>query len=169
MRPELSDTFGNYALHGIDEIILPPPVSWWPLSAPGWQILAALLLCAAAFYTVRAIRRYRRNRYRREILQMIEARRKQSQQAVLHYLPEALKLAALAAFPRHAVAQLSGEAWLDFLEQHCAALTFNDAIGRLLCVIDYQPPAAWQFSDAEAEALIARCCRWIREHEAADV
>ena len=43
MSDLFDNSFGNYMLHGIDEISLPPAVSWWPQTL-GWK----LLLLAAA-------------------------------------------------------------------------------------------------------------------------
>jgi len=39
---ENSATFGNYLIYGIDEIILPQVIAYYP-SAPGWQVLGLLV------------------------------------------------------------------------------------------------------------------------------
>ena len=70
MSVENTETFGNYLVHGIDEIMLPDAITWWP-SAPGWQVLALILLAWLLLRTIRLARRWWRNRYRREVLRQL--------------------------------------------------------------------------------------------------
>ena len=59
-------------LSHLADIAMPLPVPWWP-PAPGWWILAAAFLAALAILATMAVRRYRRNAYRRAALAELAA------------------------------------------------------------------------------------------------
>lgn len=170
MNIERSDTFGNYLIHGIDEIVPPDPVSWWP-SAPGWKFLGALLLLWAGVRTVRMIRRWWRNRYRREALRHLSRlEREKGWREVVAALPYYLKAVALHAYPRVEVASLSGEAWARFLDAHYDGPAFAGAAGKKLLLLAYLPPERREINEAEARRLIDMARLWIATHrEAAHV
>ncbi|HAT1622026.1 TPA: DUF4381 family protein [Raoultella planticola] len=50
---------------------LPPSPSWFPLP-PGWLVLGSLLLAVLAVYLFFRMARWRRNRWRREALSVVE-------------------------------------------------------------------------------------------------
>lgn len=165
---ENTNTFGNYLIHGIDEIIPPEPVSWWP-SAPGWKLLAAIVLLWLLTRLVHWLMDQWHNRYRRQALRQLEAVQQQAGdnlQAVLAVLPYYLKVTALQAYPRQQVARLSGHEWLAFLDAHYAGPSFATGVGEKLLTIDYLPPERWRLDAAESRALIAMTRRWIKTHKA---
>lgn len=171
MNVENSDTFGNYLVHGIDEIVLPQAIAWWP-SAPGWKVLGVVAIAWLLRQAVRMVRRWWRNRYRREALLQLQ----QLQQAntnvqnVVATLPYFIKVTALQAYPRAAVACLSGESWLAFLDAHCSGTTFCEETGRKLLAVSYLPRAQWQLDEVESNTLIRMARDWIKNHrEAVDV
>lgn len=160
MNIENSDSFGNYLIHGIDEIALPAPVSWWP-SAPGWQVLG---LIAAAWLVWRGIcwtRHWWRNRYRREALRQLQQHRQQDRVALLPYY---LKVTALQAYPREEVASLSGSDWLAFLDAHYSGPSFTEGPGKQLLSVSYLPQDRWQLDDEDKAALIDMSLQWIAMH-----
>jgi len=166
MNIEHSDTFGNYLIHGIDEIVLPAPVSWWP-SAPGWKVLGIMVVLWLMFKAVRWIRRWWRNRYRREALKRVAQVQKQAGQQwreVVVVLPYYIKVTALHAYPREDVASLSGESWVRFLDAHYAGPPFSSGVGRKLLSVAYLPPAQWQLKEAEAKQLLEMVRLWIATH-----
>ena len=112
MNPQ--DPLAN--LHPLRE---PVPIGWWP-PAPGWWLLAALLLVAVALLAWYLIRRYRANGYRRQALAQLtqlaqQYRQQQDEQQFLADTNALLKSVALVAYPRRDVAASSGAPWLDFL------------------------------------------------------
>ncbi len=156
--PPLPDVFGNYAIRGIQEVLPPEPVSWWP-QTPGWLVIAALLVAWLGRRGWLAWRRWQRNRYRRDALDALAtlggepAMRLQAAAAIL-------KLAALSAHPRPQVAGLSGQAWLDWLESQYAA--FSDSSRRLLAETQYRPAVSLQ--EVELDRLVQECAVWVRRH-----
>lgn len=107
------------------DIIEPAPISWWP-PAPGWWLLAVLVLLAL----VLAIRWYRRSK--RQLAPLRQALQ-EHQQLLLHWqqhrqqlrdsravcaaLSALLKRVARHYYPEHDVASLTGENWRAFLQR----------------------------------------------------
>lgn len=160
MNIENSAQFGNYLIHGIDEILLPESVSLWP-STLGWKLLGIVLMTYILIKVVREIRHWWRNRYRREALRRLLALAPDAQLAALPFL---LKTTALKAFPREQVAALSGKPWLDFLDAHCAAVSFCDGAGERLLEIAYLPRERWKLSRTQENELIEMSRTWIEQH-----
>ncbi len=165
MNIENTDTFGNYMIHGIDEIILPEAVSWW-LSAPGWQFLGFFLGVVLLVYIWRLTKRWYQNRYRRKALQLLEQlEQNTSLTEIIAKLPFYIKTTALHAYPRTDVASLTGNDWLAFLDDHYSGPSFQQGTGRHLLTISYQSSDKWQFNDDEATQLLNMSRQWIANHK----
>jgi hypothetical protein len=166
MSDLFSDTFGNYMLHGIDEIHVPEPVSWWPQTI-GWKVLALVLALWLLYRLYLLASRWWKNRYRRVALARLDALQSRANgqyQQVLASLPELLKATALQAYPRTEIASLSGREWLAFLDAHYDGPEFSGKPGRQLLAVAYQDQSNWQLSAEDANRLIAMVRRWLRQH-----
>ena len=172
MSVENTETFGNYLIHGIDEIMLPEAITWWP-SAPGWKVLGLTLLAWLLLRMVRLARRWWRNRYRREALSQLKKIQQQAGSKALDVvasLPYYIKATALQAYPRAEVASLSGESWLAFLDAHYSGPSFAEGTGRKLLAVSYLPREQWQLDESESSRLIQMAQQWIaRHHEVSHV
>lgn len=165
MNIESTDTFGNYMIHGIDEIILPEAVSWW-LSAPGWVVVGIIIGVVLIAQLFRMATRWWRNRYRREALRQLDRLQQLGElPEIISALPYYIKTTALQAYPRHDVASLSGDSWLVFLDAHYSGPSFREGVGQNLLRIAYQPKEQWHVSDDEAEQLIDMSRQWIANHQ----
>lgn len=159
--------FGNYSLQGMDTIVLPAPIAWWPQTL-AWKILALLLLVWALRTLYRRYRQYQRNRYRRDLLrQLDELAAQPNWRCALLSLPGLLKATALAAYSRELVAELSGQRWLDFLNAQTPEALFAGDSGQQLLQVAYQPPASWGLAEAEGRRLLASVRQWIVQHREA--
>lgn len=160
--PPLPDAFGNYALGDFVEVVAPAAVDWWPQTT-GWWWLGALLGGYAAYRGWQALRRWYRNRYRREAAARLQRLAGAAQGPTLVAdLNRLLKLTALVAYSRDQVARLSGQEWVDFLNGHCPGSPFSAEQGEMLAVATYTG------RPIEADAgrlLLAACLAWVREHE----
>jgi len=164
---EQTDTFGNYLIHGIDEIVLPAPVSWW-LAAPGWKVLGVIFILWILLLGMRRVRHWWRNRYRRVALKELARIQQQSGDRwheVVAMLPYYLKVTALQAYPRSDVAALSGDAWAQFLDAHYSGPSFASGVGRKLLSVAYLPPSQWQLDEAQAAQLQSMTRQWIATHK----
>lgn len=159
--PPLPEIFGNYALGDFVEIVAPDAISWWPQTA-GWAWVALLLGLVLARKLWRRGRQWYRNRYRREALARLEDL--ESHRASADFPREInrlLKLTALAAWSRTGVASLSGQDWIDFLNQHCQPAPFQPPLAELLASGPYTTVAM----DPDSGLHLLEASRtWIAEH-----
>lgn len=124
------------ALSDMADIHLPEQVSYWP-PAPGWWVLAALLLALVIYGIWRMQKRWQlQRRYQNAIRELDKCRAQleakggadgNTMDERLVYVNEVnsvLRRVALIHFDQSTVAGLSGQAWVAFLQQH-------DRTGRL--------------------------------------
>jgi Domain of unknown function (DUF4381) len=156
------------SLENLFDIVAPPPVPWWP-PAPGWYVVAGVVLILGFWGAWQGWRRWRAAAYRRAAL--AEWRQLKTQvhdpghrEAALQHLPELVKRVALAAFPREAVASLSGEAWLRFLDSSGHTDAFTRGRGQLLPALAYDPKRIAQLDMRTVDDLFRIVQHWIRDH-----
>lgn len=147
----------------LKDIHLPDPIAWWP-PAPGWWILAGLvlLLALAGFWL---FRRRGKGRLRRSALKEL-ARIEHAQRdrpdgrGLATELSVLLRRVAISVEPRSEVASLAGEAWLAWLDQGVAqtpyAGCFTRGAGRALVEAPYNPKA-----EVDADKLVRLARVWI--------
>jgi hypothetical protein len=163
MTPLFGPGWGNYAIRGIVEVEVPEPVSLLP-QTPGWWLLLALALLALLRFAWRRLRRWQRNRYRREALQMLaglRARFDAGDDSALLELAPLLRATALQASTRTVVASARGGDWARELAILAPALPPLPV--DTLQTLAYAPP-----TDApreETAGLFDQLQRWIEQHE----
>lgn len=140
------------SLDRLHDLASPPAIPWWPL-APGWYVLAVLLMLLALWLVHRWRRRWLANGYRREALQALGVATDGASIAAL------LRRTALAAASRPEIAGLTGVAWTDWLAAH-AAIPMPEEVRHLLHSGIYAPDEA----RAEITTLRAYAGRWLRKH-----
>jgi hypothetical protein len=155
----MTDDTGSLQL--LNDIVTPPAVPWWP-PAPGWYVLGALVLLAAAWLAVRYFLKWRRNRYRREALE--ELARMRSDLSAARALPALLKRAALSAWPRREVAQLSGAEWRRFLDDSAGMDRFSGETGDILERLAYAGKADHACTAEQLRMVFDAAESWLKQH-----
>lgn len=132
----------NPALQQLKDIHLPPAIAMWP-TAPGW-IMLYIIIIALLGYAVYG--RYQ-TRKRRQIIKYALQQLSQLQ-TLSHHNPDNINIAAeistlirrtaLYYFPRDAIAGLSGQDWLKFLNDSVQTTQFTEASGQLLIDAPYR-------------------------------
>ncbi len=159
-------TFGNYVLHGINEVVLPESVSWYPQTV-GWTILLGLVLLFLLFKALVQLLRWYRNRYRTEGLKRLQRLSVASDRIeAVRGVPIVLKAVALQAYPRSEIARLSGSAWIEFLNSVTERVSFNPAQAKFLQRVSYQVLSYNDIDDASFEELIEQSIYWVKHHKA---
>ncbi|MTW22202.1 DUF4381 domain-containing protein [Allochromatium palmeri] len=141
---------------------LPDPVSWWPL-APGWWLLAAVVLVALVLVVRRWLRWRDQTALQRAARRELERLGRElaadgDRRRYLAELSRLLRRLALARYPRVQVAGLTGEDWLTFLDATGGDGEFSDGVGRVLVESAYRSADESAF---DSEQLAALAGRWI--------
>lgn len=149
------------------DIHLPGEPAFWP-PAPGWWLVAAVMIALLAWTTVIALRRYRIYRQRQRVLTALAGLEheltSERTPAALARLSVLLRRLALMRFPRERVAALTGNAWLGFLDESGGNGRFAEGPGRVLSTGPYQrslPP------DLDAAGLVALVREWVTRNAGA--
>lgn len=142
----------------LKDLHLPETIGWWPL-APGWWILAALVVTGLTYLAWRWYRAWRFNAPRRFALRELakfEAAYLDHHDPVTlgKQLSELLRRSMLAYAPRGHMAGLTGEAWLAWLDRGMPVPYFHTDGGKSLLSLPYRDPDG-DFSDVDVGALVA--------------
>ena len=142
------------------DIHLPAEPDSWP-PAPGWWLLTALIVTAAAAVAAVGWRHWHRVQRRRRIL--AELNRIGTDRAgppLVVGVATLLKRAALVTHPGADVAALSGDAWLAFLDRSGGDGQFTNGPGRVLAAGPYAPTT----EGLDDQALLALARRWLTKN-----
>jgi hypothetical protein len=149
------------------DIHLPGDPSFWP-PAPGWWLLAMVLLALLSWTAVAAWRRYRIHRQRQRVLGALAALEDQFRagQSPEHLarISMLLRRLALMRFPREKVAALTGGGWLGFLDETGGNGRFCEGPGRVLAAGPYQRALP---QDLDTSGLIALVREWVERNAGA--
>jgi len=138
------------------DIHLPAAIGWWPLAPGWWGLLALVLLLALGFWLLLRFRR--RRRLRRLALTQLDRLQVLEGNQLAAALSRLLRQAALGHFPRHQVAGLTGEAWLQFLDRPFSDQPFQSGVGRCLVEAPYRSD-----SPVAGPDLINLGRRWLKQ------
>lgn len=148
-------------LADLRDLHLPKPIGWWP-PAPGWWLLLALLLLLLAGIFLFAKQRQKTllkrmtltelNKLRDEYLQTADALQTIKQLSIL------LRRFCISYQPRSQAAALTGDSWLQHLDQLGNCNDFSNGIGRQLASAPYQ-----QQSETDINPLLDLCESWLKK------
>ena len=158
------------SLSRLHDIVVPPPISWWPL-APGWYVLLGMLLLSAAWLGLRLYRHYTANHYRRQALAELQRLQPLSRQfgglsVAMGQVMELLKRTAFVTYPREQIASLNGVDWWKFRDQSIGSTVFVQSVGPTLERLTYGNPFETDAPRAEVDAAFHAVGTWIKNHQA---
>jgi len=138
------------------------PVPWWP-PAPGWWVLALLVLVLLTWAGRRVLARYRLHQRRKQMLGWVDNLNvmidpKVEPQAYLSMLNRIFKTIAVKAFPGQHCAALNGREWADFLIEKMKNTRSAESLA-VLASGPYDP--APEFDPDQLSELTRH---WIKQH-----
>lgn len=145
----------------MNDIVHPEPVPWTPQTV-GWLVVAAWLGAVLAAIAWNRLQTWRRRRYRREalaILETIEGLDGQDPAVTAQQVASVLKRTALAAYTRTEIAALHGDDWAAFLCRSAGNDPIVERAAAELADAAYAP-------DADGRRLLEPARRWIEVHRA---
>jgi hypothetical protein len=132
----------------------PPPISLWP-ETEAWIWLGIGLYLLATYAVIKWHDYRKANAYRRAA---VVALKTVGEDAAA--IAAILRRAALAAYPRSAVAALHGEDWLRLLDKTRGKKGFETDLGRKMLRAPYRA------SQESVEGLNRLATDWVRHHSA---
>jgi Domain of unknown function (DUF4381) len=146
-------------IHDLDAI------PWWPL-APGWWVLAGVVGLLLLAVILRYWLRYSglmpgwRGDARRHLRSLQRDLGKVEPREIAGRLSTLLRRIAMARCGRHQAAGLSGDRWLDWLEQNDSGGFRWTEHGRLLLAAPYMPPQS-DVARKDVARLVAAARKWV--------
>jgi hypothetical protein len=149
-------------LSQMNDIAVPDPVGWWPLSQTLIGLFVGIggILIGLTWYY---LTQKRNNRYREEALNLFDQQVAQAEtpQQQLQLANKLLKQVAITNYGRRQVAELSGQAWVNFLHQ--TALYINQPEYLQACLESAYRPNPIQ-SEAAIRETLDYARSWIKGH-----
>lgn len=160
------------SLDNLHDIVVPDPGPWWP-PAVGWLVFVSLVAVGVAWLCVHRCLVWYKNRYRGAALAELNRIKstvgEQGRHRSIRELDHVLKRVALSAWPRQQVASLSGDRWIDFLNQNGnlpgGRQAFNSDQVRVIRDIAYSSKACQRLTEQEFGHLFDAAELWIRRHQ----
>lgn len=158
------------SLQNLHDIVTPEPAPWLP-PAPGWYAVGLIIFMLLGWIAVKKYLLWKRNKYRREALvELNELARQLADRAaygqVLPLLPQLVKRTAIVAYGRSLVASLSGDNWLEFLNETGRTQLFTKGSGQLLNDCSYLPDVQLaELSHEQVTGLQKAVLHWTCKHK----
>lgn len=141
------------SLDAMHDIVVPDPVSWWPL-ATGWYVMLALIVSGLIYFLYRSLRLWQFNAYRREALKELETADQPAN------ISELLRRTALAVAPRSTIASQQESSWPRWLESTCPA-SMSERVATQLTYGPYRVTS----TDEDVLELKEYASIWIKQHQ----
>ncbi len=153
----------------IRDIHLPESVSWWPL-APGWWItLGLLVLAAAVVYLLKLVRdRQQLSKQSLEEFTRLVSRyqAERNAQSLLSDISQLIRRVSITQFENENIAALTGNAWLEFLDDTLAGkkngrdIKFCSDLGAYLVAAQYQKTSS--IDEHKLDQLLVLSKAWLQ-------
>jgi len=156
----------NSALAALRDIHGSPDILWWP-PAPGWWVLAVILLAGIVWAGIRLVRDLRRLALQRRVIRQLDTcLENYGNSGDLRSLASSvnliLKRVALRRFGRKEISALHGNAWAQFLAESARPSAGPSADAESWQQLAAAPYSELPSLDATASLELAR--GWVQQH-----
>jgi hypothetical protein len=161
VTPELSPQL-QAALSRLNDIVVPPPVGWWPISDSLIALFIGIggILIGSTWYF---LNQRKQNQYRRQAQSLFDNAIAQSDdpRRQLQIANQLLKQVAITSYGRKQVAALTGEDWIHFLKQNASYVQQPDGLEACFASL-YNPNQPLEPQDIQQTLDYVK--HWIRGH-----
>ncbi|MFL9483694.1 DUF4381 domain-containing protein [Chitinophagaceae bacterium LWZ2-11] len=150
------------------QLIEPAPVPF-SFNAPGWYVLAGLVIIAILLTCLFWYGHYKRNLYRKNALIWLQDKEQTLKEnkvydKLIYESNILMKRIAVKKYGRANVAGLRGVEWIDFLNKVWKEKSFSGDDLQIINRFIYSFTDT--ITDEQAEAFVEKTKRWIRKHKA---
>ncbi len=153
-------------LANLRDIHLGDPISSFP--ALGWWLLLGLVLLMLAGLALFFWRRYQQRAYWREALALLDALEKnhsgrndpETQKQLVFEISKLLKRVSITRYGRERVASLTGNSWLEFLDETGDTHEFSQGAGQALGEALYR-----QDTQVDPDSLLTLTRDWLQKQK----
>ena len=147
----------------LKDIHLPATLGWWP-PAIGWWLLAILipLICLALVWIYRRITRKTAIKTAKKNLIAIKNDNVLDDRQKLIALSALIRRVVISISVRNETASLTGQSWLEYLDNSVNGSPFTSGAGRFLADTHYQKTPA---ADLDISAVINVCENWLKSQK----
>ena len=144
------------SLGRLHDLVLPPPVPWWPLAA-GWYVVLGIVALVVIAAGLRWWFQWRANAYRRAAIRALQLAETPAA------ISEVLRRTALVIAPRSTIAELTGLRWPEWLAARSPDVMSTDVRDLLAAGAYGRTNAAF-----DLDPLRRYAAGWIEHHRAVD-
>ena len=149
----------------IGTLMEPDPIRF-SFGAPGWFILLGVGLIALLIYALIVFLRYRKRRYRREAVRLLENLEisKLAAPSFVTRIAEIIKRVSMISYGRSETATLNGQEWIGYLDRRNNGVpVLSENARKLLIGYLYNNHSA-EVSENDLEELRTQTIQWINKH-----
>jgi len=150
----------------LHDIHLPDPAGWWP-PAPGWWILALLLIVLVVWLSRIAWQWLKYQQWRKRVLNEFSHFESIDDVQFLTQITEKLRQLAITVYPEREVASLTGKHWLEFLDRHSEQKDFSEHPANLMIEAPYTGQQV-DLSSQQNRQLIQLARHWAKHNTRRD-
>ena len=144
-------------LNTLRDIHVPPPVSWWPPALGWWLLLSGIFVgVVLLWWWLRRAQPWRRQALRR--LRELELEFRATGEVATCVAQVSVLLRRVALSMRVPTAAVTGDAWLNYLDELGRTEQFSTGIGRVLITAPYA-----RAEPVDVPQLIKLVRRWIKK------
>lgn len=144
----------------LQDIALPDPIGWWPLSHLAWVVIVGISGFLSGFIWYK-IDQKRRHFYRKEAQHSLASILQSGMSAndKILQINALLKQVAITYYGRQETAPLSGQTWLDFLKSNCVTVPQPESLLNIL-----HSAYAGKADDSALQTFADYAQKWIKGH-----
>ncbi len=142
------------------DIHLPDAIGWWPPALGWWALLMLIpLFCWLVYWLYKRITRKTAVKTAKKLLLKLKQDSDLEDIDKLIALSQLIRRVAISQSPRAESASLTGEVWLNYLDESVQGTPFSQGDGNILADVHYQKNLP---AEVDISTTMALCETWLK-------